>query len=79
MRVNVLCPGPMDTRMIWSIGEAMAPGDRDEQQRQLEATIPVGRLGRPEEVAGFATYLLLDGPAYLTGAVLPVDGAQTAG
>jgi NAD(P)-dependent dehydrogenase (short-subunit alcohol dehydrogenase family) len=79
VRVNVLCPGPMDTRMIWSIGEAMAPGDRPEQQRQLEATIPVGRLGRPEEVAGFATYLLLDGPAYLTGAVLPVDGAQTAG
>lgn len=79
VRVNVLCPGPMDTRMIWSIGEAMAPGDRVEQQRQLEATIPVGRLGRPEEVASFATWLLLDGPAYLTGAVLPVDGAQTAG
>jgi NAD(P)-dependent dehydrogenase (short-subunit alcohol dehydrogenase family) len=79
VRVNVLCPGPMDTRMIWSIGEAMAPGDRPEQQRQLEATIPVGRLGRPEEVASFATWLLLDGPEYLTGAVLPVDGAQTSG
>lgn len=79
VRVNALCPGPMDTRMIWSIGEAMAPGDRAEQQRQLEATIPVGRLGRPDEVAGFAAYLLLDAPAYLTGAVLPVDGAQTAG
>ncbi|MBM3678699.1 MAG: SDR family oxidoreductase [Actinobacteria bacterium] len=77
--VNVLCPGPMDTRMIWSIGEAMAPGDRPEQQRLLEATIPVGRLGRPEEVASFAAWLLLDAPAYLTGAVLPVDGAQTAG
>jgi NAD(P)-dependent dehydrogenase (short-subunit alcohol dehydrogenase family) len=79
VRVNVLCPGPMDTRMIWSIGETMAPGDRPEQQRLLEATIPVGRLGRPEEVASFATWLLLDGPEYLTGAVLPVAGAQTAG
>ncbi|MEZ5101466.1 MAG: SDR family oxidoreductase [Thermoleophilia bacterium] len=77
--VNCLCPGPMDTRMIWSIGEAMAPGDRTEQQRLLEATIPVGRLGRPEEVARFATFLLLDCPEYLTGAVLPIDGAQTAG
>ena len=77
--VNCLCPGPMDTRMIWSIGEAMAPGDRAEQQRMLEATIPVGRLGRPEEVARFATFLLLDCPEYLTGAVLPIDGAQTAG
>jgi NAD(P)-dependent dehydrogenase (short-subunit alcohol dehydrogenase family) len=79
IRVNCLCPGPMDTRMIWSIGEAIAPGDRAEQQRLLEATIPLGRLGRPEEVASLATFLLLDCPEYLTGAVLPVDGAQTTG
>jgi NAD(P)-dependent dehydrogenase (short-subunit alcohol dehydrogenase family) len=79
IRVNCLCPGPMDTRMIWSIGEAIAPGDRVEQQRLLEATIPLGRLGRPEEVASLATFLLLDCPEYLTGAVLPVDGAQTTG
>jgi NAD(P)-dependent dehydrogenase (short-subunit alcohol dehydrogenase family) len=77
--VNALCPGPMDTRMIWAIGEAMAPGDRDEQRRLLEATVPAGRLGRPEEVAAFAAWLLLECPEYLTGAALPVDGAQTAG
>jgi len=79
IRVNALCPGPMDTRMIWAIGEAMAPGDRDEQRRLLEATVPLGRLGRPEEVASLAAWLLLECPEYLTGAVLPVDGAQTAG
>jgi NAD(P)-dependent dehydrogenase (short-subunit alcohol dehydrogenase family) len=79
IRVNCLCPGPMDTRMIWSLGESMAPGDRPEQQRLLEATIPLGRLGRPAEVAALATFLLLDCPEYLTGAVLPVDGAQTTG
>jgi 3alpha(or 20beta)-hydroxysteroid dehydrogenase len=79
IRVNCLCPGPMDTRMIWSIGEAMAPGNREEQQRLLEATIPLGRLGQPQEIAALATFLLLDCPEYLTGAVLPVDGAQTAG
>ena len=72
-------PGPMDTTMIWEVGEAMAPGDTAEQERLLAATIPVGRLGRPEEVASFAAWLLTDGPEYLTGAVLPVDGAQTAG
>lgn len=77
IRVNCLCPGPMDTRMIWSIGEAMAPGDRAEQRRLFEERIPLGRLGRPEEVAALATFLLLDCPEYLTGAVLPVDGAQT--
>jgi NAD(P)-dependent dehydrogenase (short-subunit alcohol dehydrogenase family) len=79
LRINALCPGPMDTRMIWSIGEVMAPGDRPEQRRLLEATVPVGRLGRPEEVASFAAWLLLEAPEYLTGAALPVDGAQTAG
>jgi NAD(P)-dependent dehydrogenase (short-subunit alcohol dehydrogenase family) len=79
VRVNCLCPGPMDTSMIWEVGEAMAPGDHARQQELLEATIPVGRLGRPEEVASFAAWLLLEGPEYLTGAVLPVDGAQTSG
>jgi len=79
LRVNALCPGPMDTRMIWALGETMVPGDRPEQQRQLEATVPVGRLGQPDEVAGFAAWLLTECPGYLTGAVLPIDGAQTAG
>jgi NAD(P)-dependent dehydrogenase (short-subunit alcohol dehydrogenase family) len=79
IRVNALCPGPMDTQMIWEVAQGMAPGDLDEQRRQIEATVPVGRLGRPEEVATFATWLLLDSPDYLTGAVLPIDGAQTSG
>lgn len=79
LRVNALCPGPTDTRMIWAIGEAILPGDRAEQRTMFEGTVPVGRLGRPEEIAAFATWLLLDAPEYLTGAVLPIDGAQTAG
>lgn len=79
IRVNALCPGPMDTQMIWEVAQAMAPGDRDEQRRQVEATIPIGRLGRPDEVASVAAWLLLESPDYLTGAVLPVDGAQTTG
>ena len=79
IRVNALCPGPMDTRMIWAIGEVMAPGDRDEQRRLLEATVPLGRLGRPEEVGSFASLAAARMPEYMTGAVLPVEAAQTAG
>jgi 3-oxoacyl-[acyl-carrier protein] reductase len=45
----------------------------------MATTIPLGRLGDPAEVARTARWLLLDAPAYLTGAVIPVDGAQTAG
>jgi NAD(P)-dependent dehydrogenase (short-subunit alcohol dehydrogenase family) len=47
-------------------------------RRRLEATVPIGRLGRPEEVASFAAWLLLEGPEFLTGAI-PLDGAQTTG
>ena len=79
VRCNALCPGPMDTRMIWALGEGIAPGDRAEQERQFNATIPAGRLGQPDEVASFAAWLLTECPGYLTGAVLPIDGAQTAG
>jgi NAD(P)-dependent dehydrogenase (short-subunit alcohol dehydrogenase family) len=79
IRVNALCPGPMDTRMIWSIGERLGHGERAQTRELFEAGIPAGRLGRPEEVAAVAAWVLLDSPAFLTGAVIPVDGAQTAG
>lgn len=55
------------------------PGGRRRQRKLLEATVHAGHLGRPEEVASFAAGLLLAGPEYLTGAVLPIDGAQTSG
>jgi NAD(P)-dependent dehydrogenase (short-subunit alcohol dehydrogenase family) len=79
VRVNAICPGPTDTRMIWSIGEAFAPGDPAKARRLQELNIPIGRLGRPAEIASVAVWLLLDAPEYLTGAVLPADGGQTAG
>ena len=47
IRCNALCPGPMDTRMLWALGEAIAPGDRSEQQRQFEGTVPLGASGSP--------------------------------
>ena len=79
VRVNAICPGPTDTPMIWSIGEVVAPGDPAKARQLQEDTIPLGRLGEPQEIAALATWLLLDAPAFLTGAVIPVDGGQTAG
>jgi NAD(P)-dependent dehydrogenase (short-subunit alcohol dehydrogenase family) len=67
--VNVIAPGFIDTDM-------MAPyaAYRD----KMEAQIPAGRFARPEEVAGLAVFLMSDPAAYITGAVLPVDGGLTA-
>jgi NAD(P)-dependent dehydrogenase (short-subunit alcohol dehydrogenase family) len=67
--VNVIAPGFIDTDM-------MAPyaAHRENMERQ----IPVGRFARPDEVAALATFLMGEGGAYITGAVLPVDGGLTA-
>jgi len=75
--VNAVCPGATDTPMIaqWAEGKAQSDVDR---QHAVELVTPVGRLGRPEEIADTAVWLLLDCPSFLTGAVVPVDGAQTA-
>jgi 3-oxoacyl-[acyl-carrier protein] reductase len=64
--VNALCPGLIETAMV-----AGLPADvRD----AMAARIPAGRLGRPEEVASAALFLALPQAAYITGALLAVDG-----
>jgi NAD(P)-dependent dehydrogenase (short-subunit alcohol dehydrogenase family) len=67
--VNVIAPGFIDTDM-------MAPyaAYRDSMEKQ----IPAGRFAKPEEIAGLAAFLLSDPAAYVTGAVLPIDGGLTA-
>ncbi|MFQ5425584.1 MAG: SDR family NAD(P)-dependent oxidoreductase [Gaiellales bacterium] len=77
VRVNALCPGSMDTPMLWANADAISP-DRAEAQEILEEAIPVGRLAAPAEVAVAAAWLLVDAPGFMTGAIVPVDGGQTA-
>ena len=67
--VNVIAPGFVDTAMM----ERYA-AYRDGMERQ----IPAGRFGRPEDVAALTAFLMGEGAAYITGAVLPVDGGLTA-
>jgi NAD(P)-dependent dehydrogenase (short-subunit alcohol dehydrogenase family) len=71
IRVNALCPGPTDTPMLRN---AMTP-------QELEAfaqTYPMGRLGRPEELAKAALFLVSDDASFVTGSAMYVDGGQTA-
>ena len=74
VRANVVCPGTVRTP-IWGKRLAQRPGIFDE----LAAWYPLGRVGEPDDVAHAALFLASEEAAWITGAVLPVDGGLTAG
>lgn len=69
--VNAIAPGPFESKMM-----AFALDD-PATRATIEHQVPLGRIGRPEDMAGTAIYLASRAGAYLTGAVIPVDGGIT--
>ncbi|MDY5942685.1 MAG: SDR family oxidoreductase [Oscillospiraceae bacterium] len=67
IRVNCVAPGVIDTDMVRVLGE--------ETLRELAEQTPLGRLGRPEDIAAAVSYLASDKASFITGQVLAVDGA----
>ena len=65
VRVNVVAPGPIDTEMI-----------RDAPLENIKQMIPMGRIGRPEEVARVVRFLCSDDASYITGQVISVNGGM---
>lgn len=79
IRCNVVAPGSMDTRMARAMAARISPDDPEAGLRRMQERIPRGRMAQPEEVASVGVWLLLDAPAHLSGQVIPVDGARSAG
>jgi NAD(P)-dependent dehydrogenase (short-subunit alcohol dehydrogenase family) len=77
IRVNCLCPGDTDTNMLRT--EARQLGEREEEFLAESAYRPLGRLGRPEEIAQAALYLASDASSFVTGTAMVVDGGGLAG
>jgi NAD(P)-dependent dehydrogenase (short-subunit alcohol dehydrogenase family) len=74
VRVNVICPGLIDTPMMDRFRQAAPPEVLD----QVIAATPLGRLGRPEEMAQCALFLASDESSYVTGSILTADGGYTS-
>jgi len=69
--VNVVAPGPVDTDMTAVLG--------DKRMEELRAAVPLGRTAQPNEIADVITFLASPSAAYITGAVIPVDGGLGMG
>jgi len=76
IRVNAVCPGPVETRMMRSLEEGFAPGAADSAKQSMEAGIPDGRYALPEEIANAMLYLASDLSSHITGQGLVIDGGQ---
>ena len=66
--VNCICPGYIDTEMVHTVPEKVLEG--------IVAQIPIGRLGRAEEIAGLVAYLASEEAGFVTGAVISANGGQ---
>ncbi len=78
IRVNAVCPGPIETRMMRALERATDPDDPDANRQVRAARIPMQRYGKPEEVAALVAFLCSPDSTYITGGIHTIDGGGTA-
>jgi NAD(P)-dependent dehydrogenase (short-subunit alcohol dehydrogenase family) len=79
VRVNCVCPGLIDSRMLSAIIEGRNPGATPVPSERIVDRIPARRLGQASEVASIVAFLASDEASYVTGSAYTVDGGRTAG
>ena len=78
LRANCICPGTVDTPFVEGYLEKYHSHEKDKVRAELNQRQPVGRLGKPDEIAHLALYLSSDQAAFVNGAVITIDGGWTA-
>jgi NAD(P)-dependent dehydrogenase (short-subunit alcohol dehydrogenase family) len=78
LRVNAICPGTVETPFVEGYLEKFHKHNKEEVRAELRARQPIGRLGRPEEVASMVRYLASDEAAFISGSLFTIDGGWTA-
>jgi 3alpha(or 20beta)-hydroxysteroid dehydrogenase len=76
VRVNAVCPGPVDTDMLVAIEAAQKPGNAQSLREQRAASIPDGRYAAPEEIANLMLYLASEHASHITGQGIQINGGS---
>jgi NAD(P)-dependent dehydrogenase (short-subunit alcohol dehydrogenase family) len=76
IRCNSISPARIHTPFVDGFLKKNYPGKEEEMFKKLEKTQPIGRMGRPEEVASLALFLCSDEAAFITGVDYPIDGGS---
>jgi 2-keto-3-deoxy-L-fuconate dehydrogenase len=78
IRCNAICPGTVFSPFVEGYVERFHSDTKEETIKELHARQPIGRMGRPDEIADLAVYLASDESGFMTGSVVTIDGGWTA-
>ena len=78
IRVNCICPGTVETPFVEGYLDKFHKHEKEQTRQELHARQPVGRMGRPDEVAYMALYLSAAEAEFVTGSAMTIDGGWTA-
>ena len=78
VRVNAVCPAPIDTAMADQLTGSEDPATIAERKERFAQANVLGRIGEPEDVAALVAFLCSDDAAFITGGIYPVDGGSRA-
>ena len=78
LRVNCICPGTVDSPFVEGYLEKYHKHEKDKVRAEIAQRQPMGRLGKPSEIANLVLYMCADESGFMTGSVVTIDGGWTA-